>query len=120
MGNNEINTKPRRIDTDLTAAYLRAIQEELEVADQSIADLIDREHDWEELYKGLYEKDKEIETLKEQLSNQSAQVEWHPATEMPQDNQRVIVRTHDGATFMLEPVGKKWPSNIYKWMYIPQ
>lgn len=157
MNNDNINT-PRRIDTDLTAAYLRAVQQEIETADKTIADLLAREHDWASLDKDLYLKDKEIESLKAEIEqlvvnrdyykvtnqelvneltnqksayaelleenttikNQSPSAEWHPATETPINDERVIVRTDEGLTFMFESCNGKWPKWVEKWMYIPQ
>lgn len=108
--------KPHKIDTDLTAAYLRAIQQEIEEASESINMLMDKQQDWEGLYVDLQNKDKEIQNLKDELDK----YKWHPAEQIPLNEERVIVQTKDGATFMLEPINGKWIDGVVKWMYIPQ
>lgn len=108
--------EPHKIDTVLTAAYLRAIQQEIEEASESIDMLMNKQHDWEGLYVDLQNKDNEIQNLKDELDK----YKWHPAEQLPLNEERVIVQMKDGSTFMLEPVNGKWIDGVAKWMYIPQ
>ena len=38
---------------------------------------------------------------------------------MPEDDERVVVRTKDGATYFLHPIGGKFPADITQWFRLP-
>lgn len=40
--------------------------------------------------------------------------------QMPNDNERVVVRTKNGATFFLSPIGGKFPNTITHWFRLPE
>lgn len=110
-----------KIDTDMTASYLNAVQSEIIKANETIAKLESELSKRDSVEKAI--RDAYRELLKENTSlkvSAPAPAEWHPATETPQDEERVIVRTTEGATFMYEPCNGKWPKWVEKWMYIPQ
>ena len=123
-----------KIDTDLTAAYLREVQRQAERANEQIELLsaaVDRLTKDKEFYiTQCQELDKRLAMATElntQIAAKQAQVvlgpmaglEWHPASEVPEGDQRAIIRTREGATFMCEPINGKWPKMVAKWMYIP-
>lgn len=145
-----------KIDTDMTASYLNAVQSEIIKANETITKLegINNElqHDLqcsekevdrlrklvdslreniislETQVRGAAETNARLVSINERLTTKMAQfdlgrvagLEWHPSTESPQNDERVIVRTNEGATFMYEPCNGKWPKWVEKWMYIPQ
>ena len=39
---------------------------------------------------------------------------------MPADDERVVVRTEDGATYFLHPIGGKFPANVKEWYQLPK
>lgn len=71
----------------------------------------------------MTEQEQAIATLKEMRILIDTAIKsidpWHPATEKPKDDERVIVRDYNGATYMLTPNRGIFPSKVCKWMYIP-
>ena len=39
---------------------------------------------------------------------------------MPENNQRVVVRTDEGTTFFLSPINGAFPKNIKEWYELPK
>jgi hypothetical protein len=39
---------------------------------------------------------------------------------MPADDERVVVRTSDGSTYFLHPIGGKFPANVKEWYQLPK
>lgn len=123
-----------KIDTDLTAAYLREVQRQAEKANEQI-DLLNATVERLTKDKEFYitqcqELDRKLATVTELNTRIAAKqeqfdlgrvaaLEWHPASEVPDNNERCIVRTREGATFMYEPINGKWDKIVEKWMHIP-
>lgn len=55
------------------------------------------------------------------LSGGQSNIHWISIEDdMPLDNERVVVRTKDGATFFLSPINGKFTNNVTHWLRIPQ
>lgn len=45
---------------------------------------------------------------------------WHPACEVPSDDNYYIVKTAEGKCFVSSPISGKWMDFVNQWMYIPE
>ena len=63
----------------------------------------------------------EVRVAKELETQQTKPAAWISVTErMPPDDKRVVVRTFEGATYFLHPIGGKFPKNIKEWYELPE
>ncbi len=66
----------------------------------------------------------DIAFLKQHLkgwAEEQANAQWVSVNDyLPQDNERVVVRTKDGATYFLHPISGKFPTDIVEWYRLPK
>lgn len=67
-------------------------------------------------------KEAVYEVLVAKAENEAAQkAGWVSVKDrIPPDDQRVVVRTLEGATYFLHPIGGKFPKNIKEWYELPE
>lgn len=67
-------------------------------------------------------KEAVYEVLVAKAENEAAQkAGWVSVKDrMPPDDKRVVVRTFEGATYFLHPIGGKFPKNIKEWYELPE
>ena len=67
-------------------------------------------------------KESVYEVLFAKAENEAAQkAGWVSVKDrIPPDDKRVVVRTFDGATYFLHPIGGKFPKNIKEWYELPE
>ncbi len=71
---------------------------------------------------------KKVKTALDYLQNSLAKPSNEPPAtvwvrvqdDMPDDDERVVVRTKDGATFFLHPIGGKFPADVLEWYRLPK
>lgn len=67
-------------------------------------------------------KEAVYEVLVAKAENEAAQkAGWVSVKDrIPPDDKRVVVRTFEGATYFLHPIGGKFPKNIKEWYELPE
>lgn len=63
----------------------------------------------------------EVRVAKALEAQQTKPAAWISVTDrIPSDDKRVVVRTIEGATYFLHPIGGKFPKNIKEWYELPE
>lgn len=65
-----------------------------------------------------------LENLQNSLAkspNEPPVTDWVKVQDgMPNDDERVVIRTKDGATYFLHPIEGKFPADVLEWYRLPK